>query len=239
MNVDRNEDTGRPVRWSAEVVRQHWNRRASAFNNLHPRLHVIRALLDSIPIRITSVLDVGCGPGTLKQLMPEGVEYFGVDIATDAISAAGDPEHFAVEDLEVAPRAFGDRTFDVVICSGIFEYIHDRDQFLAFLHRKTTAGGHLVLSQTNHQHYRDGLDWVRGAYAGYEDPHVNFAFIPDVPRMLTQSGFTVVRHRALSARGIQYPFLSRFLRFPLNVMNRQYVFLCRRGGHRSEPRSRA
>ena len=36
------------------------------------------------------LLDVGCGPATLREMLPPTIEYFGVDIAADVIEGFHD-----------------------------------------------------------------------------------------------------------------------------------------------------
>lgn len=60
------------------------------------------------------VLDVGCDRRYLKKLRPD-LDYFGIDVG-------GDPD--LVVNLETTPRLpFGDREFDVVVCSEVLEHL--------------------------------------------------------------------------------------------------------------------
>ena len=68
--------------------------------------------------RQCDLLDVGCGPATLAQLMPAGVRYHGIDIAIQ------EPAPNLIETgIIKAPIAFGGKTFDVIVAQGMFECV--------------------------------------------------------------------------------------------------------------------
>ena len=212
----------------AQDTAAYWNVRSPEFDAVHARLRLIGRLAAALH-GVRSVLDVGCGPAALRGVLPPAAEYFGVDVASTVIEAQRDPAHFEVVNLDRSPRPFGGRRFDLLICSGVFEYVNDRDGFMRFLDAAAAPNGWLIFSFTNHQHVRDGLRWVRGDYAGYRDPHVNFMLIPEVARLLGRWGWRVATRRSITMAGREHPLLKRFVRFPLNVANRQYLFVCRRG----------
>ena len=207
-------------------IRGHWNVRSFDFGGAHPRLILIATMILGLP-EIMTMLDVGCGPAPLRDIVPRHIEYFGIDIATSVIAAMRDPAHFEAVDLDERQEAFGGRRFDLVVCSGVFEYINRRQAFIDFLKRKVRPGGWLIMSFTNHQHRKDGLHWVRGHYTSYTDPHVNFLLVPQIRALLRDNGWQILQHRTLTASGREHPILHRFVHFPLNILNRTYVFLCR------------
>lgn len=209
--------------------REYWNRRTSHFSRPHARLRLIRDLIEALPEPVSTLLDVGCGGAALQRLLPGHIEYFGVDIASEVITAQRDTSHFEVADLEEGQDCFAGRQFDVVVCSGVFEYIQRRDRFLEFVRSKTAARGHLILSFTNRHHYRDLLGIHR-----YEDPHVNFIPIPDLIRLLDAHGFQVNRYTSITAANRRPPLLARCIRFPLSLFNRLYLFVCSRPASSSE-----
>jgi SAM-dependent methyltransferase len=67
--------------------------------------------------RICQLLDVGCGPGALQQLMPPNVRYYGLDISI------GEPAANLVEcDFLEEPIRWGEKRFDIVVAQGVLEY---------------------------------------------------------------------------------------------------------------------
>lgn len=211
-------------RVDAGDVTAHWEVRSPKFASVHTRLQVIGGLIAELPERPRTALDVGCGPARMRDALPPGVEYFGVDIAPTVIAAHADPEHFALADINAGAVPFEGRTFDVVICSGIFEYVHDPAAFIDLVVDRTRVGGHVVLTYMNRWHYRECSWRLRGLPLHYPDPHVNFISIPDAARLLHARCRPVAR-RALTAGGRVAPAP---LAFPLGILNRQYIFVARR-----------
>ena len=80
---------------TAEEIAAHWNANAKRFDHPHARLRLIADIADElldVPRPFfhgpAALLDVGCGPGTLRTLISANIAYYGVDIAADA-SIAG------------------------------------------------------------------------------------------------------------------------------------------------------
>lgn len=85
-----------------------------------------------------SVLDVGCGKATLRDLLPD-VDYIGLDID-------GDPD--ITLDLERADALpFDDGSFDCVVCADVLEHLDNLHHVLGELVR--VAGGHIIISLPN------------------------------------------------------------------------------------------
>jgi SAM-dependent methyltransferase len=212
---------GRFVANASDARVASWRQRTLDFASPHARLHLlVRIVRELRPDRCT-LLDVGCGPAALKQLLPHTVEYFGVDIVPHVIHAQRDAAHFEVTDLETAEACFDGTRFDIVVCSGVFEYIHAREHFLQFLRRSLAEGGTLILTFTNHAHY---LDVVK--HKQYRDPHVNFMSISELVGYLPAHGFRIRRHTAMTVAHGEWPLLRRFIAFPLCILNRTYAFVC-------------
>lgn len=95
-----------------------------------------------------SLLDVGCGPGTLGRLLPANVEYSGIDI-----SIPNPAPNFAEADLLESAIGMGDRKFDLVTALGFFEYVGDRQQQkLTEIAGLLPGGGKFVVTYTNFGH---------------------------------------------------------------------------------------
>jgi SAM-dependent methyltransferase len=212
--------------WSASAVEQHWNLRARAFDCVHPRLKLIANLINDLPGSNKTLLDVGCGPAALKRAIPSNIEYFGVGIVSEIINEHHDPDHFALCDLNHDPKCFGNMKFDIVVCSGIIEYIHDPERFMHFLCSKMSDHGHLIISYENRQHYRCLPSWLRGELPRYTDPHFNFMTIPQMKRLLARNDFQIRKQETLTKGLKNYSLLKHFTSFPSNMLSRQFVFVC-------------
>ena len=89
---------------------------------LHPsfRLEKIGQIVNSMATngRIYRLLDVGCGPARLSNLLKKNINYFGIDIAIH------DPATNLLElDILENEINFGDMQFDMIVASGLFEYM--------------------------------------------------------------------------------------------------------------------
>lgn len=94
------------------------------------------------------LLDVGCGPGTLGNLLGENVHYHGIDIAIHHPA----PNLIETDILENAVK-FGDKRFDIVVALGLFEYVGTRqEQKFSEIADLLTGRGKFVLSYTNFDH---------------------------------------------------------------------------------------
>ena len=212
--------------WSSGAVEQHWSLRARAFDRIHPRLKLIANLVNDLPEPNQTLLDVGCGPAALRRAIGSNIEYFGVGIVSGIIGEHDDPAHFAICDLNHDLECFGNKKFDIVVCSGIFEYIHDPDRFMRFLSLKMSEHGHLIISYENRQHYRCLPSWLRGELPHYTDPHFNFMTIPQMKRLLARYEFQIRKQETLTKGLKNYSLLKYFSSFPANMLSRQFVLVC-------------
>jgi SAM-dependent methyltransferase len=96
------------------------------------------------------LLDVGCGPAALQDLLAPNITYYGIDIAIQRPA----PNLIETDFLET-PIGFGDQRFDFVSAQGIFEYVGD------FQHQKLTEiadvlkdDGTALLTYVNFGHRR-------------------------------------------------------------------------------------
>lgn len=101
------------------------------------------------------LLDVGCGPATLATLLEPNITYYGIDIAIR------NPAPNLLEmDFAKNKIGFADRTFDIVVAAGVFEYMggeqrRKMDEIRSILR----ANGRFVTTYTNFHHLRALRDY--------------------------------------------------------------------------------
>ncbi len=150
-----------------------------------------------------SVLDAGCGAGSITRGIADAVGptgyVLGIDRDATLLAHARSPTnpphlHFAEADLTNLNL---DRTFDVATAARVLQWIGQPERALANLHRVLKPNGLLVILDYNHAHnrwqpapppefllfYQAFLDW-RTAY-GWDN-----LMADHLPSLLTANGFT-------------------------------------------------
>jgi SAM-dependent methyltransferase len=115
------------------------------------RLRKCARLLDQMmPGRPYELLDVGCGPATLRTLLPANAKYHGIDIAIRHPAPYLEERDFGRE-----PIAMNGLTFDVIVALGVFEYMGERQQQkFEEVRQLLKPGGTFILSYINFEHVR-------------------------------------------------------------------------------------
>jgi SAM-dependent methyltransferase len=131
-----------------------WREEGEKFVKPHFRLRKAARIVTAIAAaRECDLLDLGCGPATLMQLLPGTIHYYGIDLAIRH------PAPNLLElDLIESPIAFGDRRFHIVLAQGLFEYLEDaQDAKLAEVAEILRPRGSFVVSYTNFGHRKTEL----------------------------------------------------------------------------------
>lgn len=114
-------------------------------------------ILEILDVGGIKVLDVGCGPAALtRELLERGCEVWGIDISGAMVDSANKKMeylgfccgfHFSVGDIEHLD--FSDKSFDLVLCIGVLEYL--KDDFLALkeISRVLKKGGEAIITVPN------------------------------------------------------------------------------------------
>ncbi len=120
------------------------------------------------------VLDVGASTGIIDDHLAEHfAQVTGIDIDREAVISAG--ERFPRDNLvfregDALAIEFPDATFDVVICSQVYEHVPDAARMMAEIHRVLRPGGVCYFAASNR------LMW--------NEPHYNLPLLSVVPRPL-------------------------------------------------------
>ena len=142
------DDAGRAARY---YKREFWIEENRKHIPAHYRLRKLARIISKVAAgKTTDLLDVGCGPGTLRQLLPDNVSYYGIDIAIH------DPApNLREADIIETPIGFGSRRFQVVVAQGLFEYLgHAQASKFAEVASILTRRGVFIVTFTNFGHRR-------------------------------------------------------------------------------------
>lgn len=116
--------------------------RSDSDKNLGPIVY--KKVIDDLNIPKSSVLlDVGCGNCRTKSLLPEGVNYFGIDPFPIVSEEEMGPLSFRVGEAENIP--FDENTFDILFCFASIFHFRDLNRSFSEMNRVLKFGGKLFL----------------------------------------------------------------------------------------------
>jgi SAM-dependent methyltransferase len=134
--------------------RDFWSQENLKYSRPHYRMRKMARLVNRLADgKECRLLDVGCGPATLRQLLDPNIDYHGIDIAIQ------EPSPGLVErDLLREPIASDHAPFDLIVAQGFFEYMADaQSQKFAEIAELLVPDGRLVVTYVNFDHRRPNL----------------------------------------------------------------------------------
>ncbi|MBZ5676619.1 MAG: methyltransferase domain-containing protein [Acidobacteriia bacterium] len=200
-----------------------WAKENLNYAQPHFRLEKAARLINEIARgKQCDLLDVGCGPATLKRLLAGNIDYHGIDIAIH------DPGPNVIQtDFVETPISFRDKRFDIIIAQGVFEYIGTvQDQKFSEIARLLKNDGTFILSYVNFNHIRRKIYELYNNVQSFDEFHKSLRRFFRVDRVLPTSHhwhheepFTE-RTKNLQMRiNLTIPLFSR--RFAI-----EYFFIC-------------
>ncbi|MEW5976927.1 MAG: class I SAM-dependent methyltransferase [Acidobacteriota bacterium] len=135
-------------------TRSFWLQENLRYLESYFRLEKCARIVNSIAHGVAcDLLDVGCGPASLAGLLEQNIQYYGIDIAIHRPAA-----NLVEKDIAQEVIRFGDRTFDIVVAAGIFEYMGVvQSRKLSEIQRLLRGNGKFVVTYTNFRHINDRL----------------------------------------------------------------------------------
>ena len=133
-----------------------WSEENLKYSRPHYRMEKAARLINRLARgREQTLLDVGCGPATLMSLLKPNIRYYGIDIAIQ------EPAPNLLEaDFVEAPIRFGDKTFDIIVAQGVFEYVgRFQSQKFAEIAKLLNTDGTFVVSYVNFDHRQKDVYW--------------------------------------------------------------------------------
>jgi len=148
------------------------------------------------------LLDVGCGNGSLIEMVRDQVEsIYGCDISITAIKAAANRGVRSVcTNLNKGHLPYNDESFDIITCIEVVEHVIDPQNLLKELYRVLGPKGYLVLTTPNIRYLRnlrtllfngtfphtttDSFVWGGG--------HLHYFTRKDLASLLQSAGFTQI-----------------------------------------------
>jgi methionine biosynthesis protein MetW len=165
---------------------------------------VASMLAELVPVG-SRVLDVGCGTGSVSQIIADtrDAKIIGIEPNSDRAAAA------RARGLEVHEQPFTPAAlqilerFDVIVFADVLEHVADPGDFLQLAHRALLPGGRVIASVPNVAHWSVRVDLLRGRFdyqpLGIRDAtHLRWFTAETIRLLFESSGLRVisVRHTA-------------------------------------------
>jgi predicted TPR repeat methyltransferase len=129
--------------------RDFWSQENLKYTRPHYRMRKVARMVNRLADgKACRLLDVGCGPATLRLLLDPNIAYHGIDIAIQQ------PAPGLVErDLLSEPIDSDHAPFDLMVAQGFFEYMADaQSQKFAEMADLLAPDGRLVVTYVNFDH---------------------------------------------------------------------------------------
>ena len=161
--------------------------------------HLRAEVIEAIPEGGATVLDVGCGKGTLGRWLKEnGVRTaWGIEL----VPAAGEEarrwlDDVVVGNVEQAELPWPEASVDGIICADVLEHTVDPWKVVARLKRLLKPGGWIVASLPNVAFHRNIRSMLRGEWR-YADEglldrtHLRFFTLQTIEELFARNGMAI------------------------------------------------
>ena len=156
-----------------------------------------------------SVLDLGCGDGTLLKLLQQerGARGWGVELDPDNVAAAiANGINVIQGNLEGGLAGFEDRAFDHVVLSRTLQTVRHTEGILREMLR---VGREVVVSFPNFAYWKNRMAVMKGRmpvsedlpYQWFDTPNVRFFTIDDFEALCGQMGIVIRERHVLDDEG--------------------------------------
>jgi len=162
----------------------------------HTRYRLLLEEVPEAPTAVTSILDVGCGPGIFLHELGErfpAASLQGVEYSTTALEAASPRLRARIlqgDILEVAGR-LAPASFDLIVCSEVLEHVRDPQAVVVTLTALAAPGATLLLTVPAGMQHWCAQDEAAGHLRRFETDEfralLNHAGL-EVPRLYTWGG---------------------------------------------------
>jgi ubiquinone/menaquinone biosynthesis C-methylase UbiE len=176
---------------SKENTLNKFNKMADSYDTTSLAVKHARTLYDRVVEKLDlfaydSILDVGCGTGTVLSMIRhrnQGAKLHGLDLAPEMIKIAreklGANAELKIGDSEQLPWA--DNSFDVMLCTDSFHHYPNPEKVLYEMERVLKSNGHLII----------GDPWVPTPLRGVINLFFNFGNSGDV-KMYSGEEFVLI-----------------------------------------------
>lgn len=116
--------------------------------------YIFQNIDKSYNLKNIKALDIGCGPGAyLNELNKRGSYTFGIDLSKKMLKACrkklNNKEMTNLLSADITSLPFGSKSFDLVLCVGVLQYVLSIESAIAELNRVTKKGGVVIICFEN------------------------------------------------------------------------------------------
>ena len=157
-----------------------------------------KEMLEFLPVKYKTVLEIGCAEGGFKDLLGNDCEYWGVEYDGNAASIAKGKLHKVfVGQYSDIEEQLANNYFDLVICNDVIEHMYDERAFLHSIKTKMNSQGTIIISLPNVRYIKNiyellvKKDW-RYRDAGILDrTHLRFFTQKSIEHTMQDAGFYI------------------------------------------------
>jgi 2-polyprenyl-3-methyl-5-hydroxy-6-metoxy-1,4-benzoquinol methylase len=168
----------------------------------HAHVYISKPLLQLLDHQSNrSILDMGCGNGSLVRfLLERGYDSYGVDASVSGIDIASraHPDRFGLVDFSepVLPEQFKERSFDTILSTEVIEHLYDPRAFIKLCKGILPPGGQIILSTPYHGYLKNLLISITGKWDKHMNPlwdggHIKLWSGNTLTALLEEQGFKV------------------------------------------------
>jgi 2-polyprenyl-3-methyl-5-hydroxy-6-metoxy-1,4-benzoquinol methylase len=212
------------------------------FAGLKPRhyySHARSEIMRLVPAGARFILDIGCSSGMLGKALKEEAglrTVWGIEISPDfAREAEKYLDRVFVKDIENDDTILEDgELFDCIICADVLEHLKDPWAVLVKLSAHLAAGGRLVASIPNIQHYKVVRDiitdrWLYRSEGILDRDHLRFFSLATIKNLFAVSGYKIVSvHKNKKASKLLKLLNWLLCRRLDKFLTQQYLVVCKR-----------
>lgn len=144
-----------------------------------------------------SILDIGCGAGTLAlYCASKGNRVIGIDISSDAIKAATQSsKNLDLKNVKFIknnfPKEYPKGSYDLIICTEVIEHLEEDKKAMKIIHKLLSPNGIVIVStpSKNAPLYRLGLADSFDMRVG----HLRRYSLDDLKKLSNECGFRVIK----------------------------------------------
>lgn len=172
------------------------------------------------PKKAKTVLDVGCGKGTMSSELKEkyNLEVWGVEFMEKEAEIARNKLDYVINDsIENGIKQLPDNYFDVIYFNDVLEHLPNPNKVLEIIKPKLSADGKIISSIPNvryhkvFQQYIFKKNWKYEREGVMDFTHLRFFTTNSIKDMYRDAGYDILCHKGINKTKSIMPYLYNLL----------------------------